>query len=113
MILGPRFPALPRRRQTRREAFVLFLLRCVDEQLHDISAAIDLLRLKLVDLVISAPPFGLAAEIFDPFDQDAAIPASIDAVEILRAWQFLPQAPEEMTRSEDRRVGKECGMTWK
>src|SRR3546814_14293931 len=53
IIFRPGLPAFPRIVEPRGEAFVLLLLRDVNEQLDEVGSAAGQLRLELVDLVIA------------------------------------------------------------
>src|SRR3546814_16704185 len=60
IIFRPGLPAFPRIVEPRGEAFVLLLLRDVNEQLDEVGSAAGQLRLELVDLVIALAPLGFA-----------------------------------------------------
>jgi hypothetical protein len=68
----------------------------MEKQLNDFRADFALSRLKLINLVISTPPFCLAAEFFDAFDQHTAIMASVPYADFPAAGQLVPKAPKEM-----------------
>ena len=95
-VLCGHFPALGGISEPFHQHLILRFLCDVEEQLDDFRADFALSRLKLVDLVISAPPFCLAAEIFDAFDQHPAIMAAVPDADFPAAGQLVPKAPEEM-----------------
>src|SRR3546814_12857278 len=63
------------------KAAVLLVLRHMDEQLDDVRFVVDLFGLEGVDLVIGAPPFGIAAKALHPFHQNPAVPAPVEEVD--------------------------------
>src|SRR3546814_3426727 len=66
-------PAFPRIVEPLGEAFVLLLLRDVNEQLDGVVSAAGQLRLELVDLVIALAPLGFARIALDALDEDTAV----------------------------------------
>src|SRR3546814_6914463 len=78
IIFRPGLPAFPRIVEPRGEAFVLLLLRDVNEQLDEVGSAAGQLRLELVDLVIALAPLGFARIALDARDEDAAVPAALE-----------------------------------
>ena len=97
-ILGVDLPALPGVGEPLAEAVVLLLLGDVEEELHDHGAARGEHGFELVDLVIGAAPFRLAAEALDPLDEDPAVPAPVEDRDFARGGQPVPEAPEVMMR---------------
>ena len=95
-ILYGHFPALGGISEPLHQHLVLHFLCDVEEQLDDFRADFALPRLKLVNLVIATPPFCLAAEFFDAFDQHPAIMAAVPYADSPTAGQLVPKAPEEM-----------------
>ena len=96
VIVRTGLPALEGIVEALGELLILLLLRHMDEDFHDRVAAIDLLRLELVDLVIGAFEIALAAEFLHLLDQHAAIPAAIEHSDVLVGREPGPEAPEEV-----------------
>ena len=92
-VVGGHLPSFPGVFDPRREALVLFLLGDVEEYLHDGSAVVGLLRFEFVDFVIAAAPLRLGDQTLDPFNQHAAVPASVEDGDFLRCGELVPEAP--------------------
>jgi hypothetical protein len=66
------------------------------EDLDEDDVIVALLRLKLIDFIISPLPLGICAKALDAFNEYPAIPGPVKDVNFAFAGQPVPEAPKEM-----------------
>ena len=94
IILGRHLMALMRRVFPGLKTAHLLFLGNINPDLEHNHAGFREAGLVVVDLGISAGPFGVGGKALDPFDHHAAIPGAVKDGKVSRGGRLIPKAPQ-------------------